>query len=255
MASQKLAYSSLVPVPDGLLESESLFPPGSGVFQQESAEPGRLISLVEAPRVPAPRAAGVAGDGVEAIRREIQLSNQQLQATNEQLEVNRDALDSVRQLLHRIGGETASRNDLLVQLTRDLTHLLNTVDVPIVMVGSDLRVRRFTAQAATVLGLTPADIGRSLSRLRLRVDLHGLEARMFDVLRDGQPCHRQLQDKAGSRCSVGVVPCRTMDDGRVDGLVLTFSGCNSSPESSRKPISTRPVKKTALRATDPPRNS
>lgn len=254
MASQKLAYSSVVPVPEALLEGESLFSADSAVFQQETAEPNRQIHLAEVPRGSAARVHGFADDGLESIHREIRLSNQQLQATNEQLEVNRDALDSVRELLHRISGEIASRNNLLMQVTSDLTHLHNNVNVPIVMVGPDLRVRRFTSQAATVLGLTPADIGRSLPRLRLKIDLSGLEAAMFDVIRNEQPRDHQLQDEAGSVFSLCMSPCRTAD-GRVDGLILTFSGCKASPAASRKPISPRLAQKKSSPAKVQPRNS
>ncbi len=250
MASQKLAYSSIVPVPETLLESESLFSGNSAVLRQGSTQPNRHIPLAEVPRASAPRAHGVAGDGLESIQREIQLSNQQLQATNEQLEVNRDALDSVRELLHHISGEIASRNDLLMQVTSDLTNLLNNVDVPIVMVGPDLRVRRFTSKAATVLGLTPSDIGRSIPHLRLRIDLGGLDAAMFDVIHDGQPCHRRMQD--GSGFSLRMSPYRTVD-GRVDGLMLTFSARKTSPPpSSRNQIRSRPAKRGSSCATIQP---
>jgi two-component system CheB/CheR fusion protein len=254
VASQKLAYSSVVPVPEALLESESLFSADSAVSQQETAEPNRQIHLAEVPRGCTARPHGFDDDGLESIHREIQLSNQQLQATNQQLEVNRDALDSVRELLHRFNGEIASRNDLLMQVTSDLTNLLNNVDVPIVMVGPDLRVRRFTSKAATVLGLTPADTGRSIPHLRLRIDLRGLEAAMLDVIRDGQPCHRRMQDKSGSGFSLCMSPYRTVD-GRVDGLVLTLADRKGSPAASRKPISPRLAQKKASRATVQPRNS
>lgn len=248
MPSQKLEYRSVVPVRDGLLEGESLFSEDSAVFPQESPESKQHIHLVEVPLGSAQSAHGIAGSGPESIHREIQLSNQQLQATNEQLEVNRDALDAVRELLHRISGEIASRNDLLMQVTSDLTNLLNSVDVPVVMVGSDLRVRRFTSQATTVLGLTPDDVGRSISRLRLRMDLRGLEAAMFDVLRNDKAIHRHLQDEAGRAFSLCVTPCRNME-GRADGLVLTFSGHKGSPAPARKQIRPPSIKKRAVRAT------
>jgi len=244
LASQKFAYSSVVPVPETLLESGVLFSGDSAVFQQGNTQPDRHISLAEVRGASNPRAGGVAGDELESIQREIQLSNQQLQATNEQLEVNRDALDSVREVLHRIRGEIAARNDLLMQVTSDLNNLLENVDAPIVMIGPDLCVRRLTPKAATVLGLTQADVGRSVLQLRLKIDLCSLKAAMFDVIRDGQPCRCRIQDESGSGISLCMSPYRTVD-ARVDGLVLTFSVPDGRRQRHENQIRRDPSKRRA----------
>ena len=67
------------------------------------------------------------------------------------------------------------RNEQLNQANNDLNNLLNSVNLPMVMVGPDLSVRRFTPQAAKVLGLTATDVGRPITRLKLKTDLDNLE--------------------------------------------------------------------------------
>ena len=55
------------------------------------------------------------------------------------------------------------RNELLTQLNNDLTNLLNSVNLPMVMVGPDLSVRRFTPQATGCSALPPP-MSAALSR-------------------------------------------------------------------------------------------
>jgi len=47
----------------------------------------------------------------------------------------------------------------------DLYNVLLGVDRPIIIVGLDLRIRRFTQSAERVLSLLPADIGRPVTHL------------------------------------------------------------------------------------------
>jgi two-component system, chemotaxis family, CheB/CheR fusion protein len=87
-------------------------------------------------------------------------------------------------------------------------------------VGADLSVRRFTPQAATVLGLNSSDIGRPMPRLRLKLDLGSLEQNMLDVIQQVQSQQLHVQDSDGKWCILRIVPYRTMDN-RIDGVVLS----------------------------------
>jgi two-component system CheB/CheR fusion protein len=98
--------------------------------------------------------------------------------------------------------------------------LLYSVSLPIVMVGADLSVRRFTPQAAAVLGLTSSDIGRPMPRLRLKLDMGNLEQNMLDVIQQVQSQQLHVQDTDGKWCILRIVPYRTMDN-RIDGVVLS----------------------------------
>jgi two-component system CheB/CheR fusion protein len=87
------------------------------------------------------------------------------------------------------------------------------------MVSSDLSVRRFTPQATTVLGLTATDVGRSIPRLKLKIDVRNLEEMMLDVIREVQPRHSDVQDDEGRWFTLRITPYRTLDN-RIDGVVL-----------------------------------
>jgi len=157
---------------------------------------------------------------LQSANEEIQSGNEELQSTNEELQTSKEELESANEELHTVNEEMQHRNDLLTQLNNDLTNLLNSVNLPMVMVGSDLSVRRFTPQATAVMGLMPSDVGRPIPRLRLKIDTRSLEEAMLDVIERVQPRHDRLQDDTGKWITLRITPYRTLDN-RIDGVVLT----------------------------------
>jgi two-component system, chemotaxis family, CheB/CheR fusion protein len=158
---------------------------------------------------------------LQSANEEIQSGNEELQSTNEELQTSKEELESANEELHTVNEEMQHRNELLTQLNNDLTNLLYSVSLPIVMVGADLSVRRFTPQAATMLGLTASDIGRPMPRLRLKLDMGSLEQNMLDVIQQVQSQQLHVQDNEGKWCVLRIVPYRTMDN-RIDGAVLSL---------------------------------
>lgn len=107
-------------------------------------------------------------------------------------------------------------------------------NLPMVMVGSDLSVRRFTPQATAMLGLMPGDVGRPIPRLKLKVDVRSLEETMLDVIRKVQPRHDRVQDDAGNWFTLRITPYRTLDN-RIDGVVLSVVDPNDVAEEDGAP--------------------
>jgi two-component system CheB/CheR fusion protein len=157
---------------------------------------------------------------LQSANEEIQSGNEELQSTNEELQTSKEELESANEELHTVNEEMQHRNELLTQLNNDLTNLLNSVNLAMVMVSSDLSVRRFTPQATSVLGLGPSDIGRPIPRLRLKVDVRALEQMMLDVMQEVQAKQFVVEDNEGHRFSLRVTPYRSLDN-RIDGAVLT----------------------------------
>jgi two-component system, chemotaxis family, CheB/CheR fusion protein len=157
---------------------------------------------------------------LQSANEEIQSGNEELQSTNEELQTSKEELESANEELHTVNEEMQHRNELLTHLNNDLTNLLYSVSLPIVMVGADLSIRRFTPQAATVLGLTANDLGRPVPRLRLKIDMNDLERTMLDVIQQVQSQELRVQDGDGKWLTLRIVPYRTMDN-RIDGVVLS----------------------------------
>jgi len=83
------------------------------------------------------------------------------------------------------------------------------VTIPIVMLGSDGRIRRFTPMAAKVLNLIPADLGRSIGDIRPNVDLSDLEQVSKHVIDTATVVEREVRDRDGRWHSLRVRPYTT----------------------------------------------
>ena len=68
-----------------------------------------------------------------------------------------------------------SRNRELGEVNADLVNLLSSMQMPIVMLDKELRIRRYTPVAEKVLNVIPTDIGRPISDLKPRIRVPELE--------------------------------------------------------------------------------
>lgn len=189
---------------------------------------------------------------LQSANEEIQSGNEELQSTNEELQTSKEELESANEELHTVNEEMQHRNDLLTQLNNDLTNLLDSVNLPMVMVGPDLSVRRFTPQAAKVLGLTATDVGRPIARLKLKAELDNLEQMMLDVISEVRPKQYRIRDSEGQTCNLRLTPYRTADN-RIDGVVLSVIGFdqpNSIASISDKTGATQNSKRSDKRRHD-----
>jgi two-component system, chemotaxis family, CheB/CheR fusion protein len=101
-------------------------------------------------------------------------SNEELQSTNEELETAKEELQSTNEELVTVNEQLGNRNFELAQLNDDLTNLLGSVNIPILMLSGDWRIRRFTPQAEKLLNLLPGDVGRPIVNLRPNIDVPDL---------------------------------------------------------------------------------
>jgi len=175
---------------------------------------------------------------LQSANEEIQAGNEELQSTNEELQTSKEELESANEELHTVNDEMQRRNDLLAQLNNDLTNLLNSVSLPLVMVGPDLSVRRFTPQATRALGLNASDVGKPLSRLRLKVNVTDLEEMMLEVMADVRPKQSRVRVSAGKWYDLRMTPYRTADN-RIDGVVLSIPSLDYLQDTDKSSVVTK----------------
>jgi two-component system CheB/CheR fusion protein len=162
-----------------------------------------------------------ANEELRSANEEILSSNEELQSTNEELETAKEELQSANEELTTINEQLHDRNLELNQTTNDLTNLLTSAGIPIVMVGPDLCVRHFTAAAKKTMNLLPSDIGRPTSVLKQLVDVPDLEALIGEVIDQVQIREREVRDSEGRWHLLRVYPYRTMDN-KIDGAVIVL---------------------------------
>ena len=158
---------------------------------------------------------------LRAATEEAQSSNEELQSTNEELETSKEELQATNEELTTVNDELNNRNLELGQVSSDLANLLASTQVPILMVGNDLRIRRMTPVAERVLNVAPADIGRPIGDLRLSLDIPQLEALLREVMETLAVQEREVEARDGRWYSVRVRPYRTGDN-KIAGAVISF---------------------------------
>lgn len=153
---------------------------------------------------------------------ELQSTNEELQSTNEELETAKEELQSANEEMTTINDELQARNSEMTQVSNDLTNLLASVDIPIVMVGPDARIRRFTPKAGQTLNLIPSDVGRSVGDIKPNVQVPDLTDVVAEVMASLSLMEVETQGKQGSWYRLQVRPYRTADH-RIDGAVIALT--------------------------------
>lgn len=152
---------------------------------------------------------------------EIQSANEELQSTNEELETTKEELQSANEELQTVNDELQQRNSILTQTGNDLANLLNSVNIPLLMLTSDLHIRQFTPPMQRLLSVRPADIGRSISEIRLQLSLENIEPILIEVLESLGTRELEVQDREGRWHLLRVRPYRTADN-KIEGLVVVL---------------------------------
>lgn len=161
---------------------------------------------------------------------EILSANEELQSTNEELETAKEELQSANEELTTLNEELQIRNEALAKANDDLTNLLNSIEVAVVILDAELRVRRFTAAAGKLMNLIPTDIGRPFTHINPRIVLPDVADVMRDVVDKLVTREFEVQDPDHRWYSVSVRPYKTVEN-RIDGALLTVMDIDSSKRS------------------------
>jgi two-component system, chemotaxis family, CheB/CheR fusion protein len=157
---------------------------------------------------------------LHAANEEIASSNEELQSTNEELETAKEELQAANEELTTLNEELHNRNVALATSHNDLSNVISSVSVPIVIVGADLRIRWFTP-AAKALNLIAADVGRPITDLRLALDFPELESMVVAAVEVMSTQEREVVDRQGRWQWLRVRPYKTSEN-RIEGAVLTL---------------------------------
>ncbi|MBK7862620.1 MAG: PAS domain-containing protein [Archangiaceae bacterium] len=151
---------------------------------------------------------------------ELQSSNEELQSTNEELETSKEELQSANEELTTVNDELQTRMVELQQSNDDLYNVLASVGNAVVIVGMDLRMRRYTQSAEKLLNLVPADVGRSVSHLNAFVQGARVEALAAEVVSRMIPKTAEVLGADGRWYELGISPYRSLDHSIKGALVV-----------------------------------
>ncbi|MCX6621669.1 MAG: PAS domain-containing protein, partial [Acidobacteria bacterium] len=150
---------------------------------------------------------------------ELRVANEEAQAGNEELETAQEELESANEELNTVNDELKLSNLEFSKVNRDLANLLESISIPLVMVGRDLRIRRFTRAIEPMLNLIASDVGRSITDLQPQLQLPDLRRLLLDAMEGGNRQPRDIRDSYGHWYSLRILPS-VGPDGKTDGAVL-----------------------------------
>jgi two-component system, chemotaxis family, CheB/CheR fusion protein len=149
-------------------------------------------------------------------------SMEELQSTNEELETAKEELQSSNEELVTVNEQLQNRNADLAILSDDLINVLSGVNIPILILDQDRRIRRFTPPAEKLLRLLPGDIGRPIGDLRIGISIPDMEKVIASVIEKGSEMHREVRGEENGRWyMLSVRPFQTAQ-GRIDGVLMAF---------------------------------
>ncbi len=158
---------------------------------------------------------------LRAAHEEILTSNEELQSANEELETAKDELEYFNEALSALNEKLQNSNDELSRTANDLNSLLNAVEIPVVILGNDLCVRRFTPKAGALLGLTASDVGRPIAQLRLNMAIADLREVAWQVIDHMVSVEHEVQDQKGHWYVLRMRPYLTSND-IVAGILMVL---------------------------------
>jgi sensor histidine kinase regulating citrate/malate metabolism len=140
----------------------------------------------------------------------------------------------------QVSGSGAAANGV----TTVLINILDTIEVPIIVVQRDLTMAAFNQAAADALGLSRSDIGRALRDVAVLAGLPGLEQYCIEVITSGADFRVDLRDDE-TWFDVRISPFTRGGD-QVPGIVLTFANVTAFRASIDQAIYERECTKAIL---------
>jgi signal transduction histidine kinase len=126
----------------------------------------------------------------------------------------------------------------------DLVGILDSIDVPVVVVGRSCTVARFNRAAAETLGVAPADIGRPACDLKALTGVSSIDLMCRQAMADGVPSRHEL--RIGDRWFLLRIAGHSGTAAQVVGAVLTFTNITAFRASVGQAIYEREYTKTIL---------
>jgi two-component system CheB/CheR fusion protein len=167
---------------------------------------------------------------LQSANEEILSSNEELQSTNEELETAKEELQSSNEELNTVNDELRSRHADISIINNDLTNLLSSIDLAVVMLGSDGTIRRFTPTAQKTLGLIAADVGRPFLNINPAVQIPSLQQMVLKVMGNAQVIEKEI-NVDGHTYQLRILPYRTAE-GKHDGAVVTLAEFTRNKEGN-----------------------
>ena len=155
---------------------------------------------------------------LETSNEELQATNEELVASNEELQSTNEELHSVNEELYTVNGEYQNKITELTELTDDMNHLFENLDVGLLFLDGDLIIRKFTPMIAERFDLLPRDVGRDFTTFAHHLHRVELVDDIRSVIESRVPFRKEIRTENKEWFMLRIQPYRAR--GKVDGAVI-----------------------------------
>ncbi len=169
---------------------------------------------------------------LKSANEELQSMNEELQSTNEELETSKEELQSLNEEMLTVNTELQNKVDKLSEVNDDMNNLLNSIEIPTLFVGKDIKIKRFTKDSTKLINLIPSDIGRPLKDISSNIEYKDMIKDIREVMDRVIYKNKEVLTKDGKWYFVRIIPYKTTEN-IIDGAVITFTDISDKKEIQR----------------------
>ncbi len=173
---------------------------------------------------------------LQTTNEELQSSNEELQSTNEELQSSKEEMESLNEELTTVNNELSCKVESLAHAEDDMRNLLNNTDLAVIYVDDNLRVKRYTEKARTLINLRDTDIGRPLEDFNTRLEYQGLLDDCRSVLNTLVRKETEVSSETGTWHLMRILPYRTSEN-VIGGVVVTFVDISRLKKAENRAVS------------------
>ena len=162
-----------------------------------------------------------ANEELRSANEEYQSTNEELQSANEELNSSKEELQSLNEELETVNSELQGKVQQIERAYDEMRNMLNSMDIPTIFLDDNLRVRRFSANAAKIVELLETDVGRPFKQLSAKVLDVDFEGTVQQVLDTKQRFEKEVKTTEGHVYLMRILPYPHLRSQRL-GVVLTF---------------------------------
>lgn len=163
---------------------------------------------------------------LETINEEQQATNEELLASNEELQSTNEELQSANEELFTINSQYQAKIEELTRLSEDIDNLLRSIDIGVVFLDRNLRIRRFTPAATQAINIRGTDINRPIFHFTHNLDCSDLVAIIQQTLSTQNLIEKEVTLSTTGEIVLMRIHPYIREDGVNDGIVITLVNIN-----------------------------
>lgn len=186
---------------------------------------------------------------LETTNEELQSTNEELMSSNEELQSTNEELQSVNEELYTVNSEYQQKIIELTEVNNDLKNLFATIDLGIIFLDDELRLKKFTQVATRYMNIFETDIGRPLDHFSETVLLYP------DLLNDVRNVNstrlaleKEVILNSGESMFIRILPCQTSEHGgsNDNGIIIFLTNISKLRRTESALVKSQQKFKTAL---------